>query len=133
MRYSALRSAGAGEHDADHRFMTHQSDSATVEPGAANPFGWLRAAGSQGRLSAVGVWFALLLLGLGAVATAPEFFGLANLQDVLRRSSILGIVTMGQVLVLLTAGLDLSVAAVIGLTAVAIAESGRSGGPGVTV
>lgn len=70
---------------------------------------------------------------MAAFVTAPEFYGVGNLQDVLRRSSILGIVTMGQVLVLLTAGLDLSVAAVIGLTAVAIAESGRPGGPGLAV
>lgn len=100
---------------------------------AATPFGWLRTAASQLRLSALGIWFALALLAVSALATAPEFFGVGNLQDVLRRSSILGIVTMGQVLVLLTAGLDLSVAAVIGLTAVAIAESSRPGGPGLAV
>jgi ribose/xylose/arabinose/galactoside ABC-type transport system permease subunit len=68
-----------------------------------------------------------------ALVTAPEFFGVANLQDVLRRASILGIVTMGQVLVLMTGGLDLSVGAMIGLTAVLIAESSRSGGPGLVV
>lgn len=88
---------------------------------------------STGRLSALGVWVALGGLLVVALATAPEFFGLANLQDVLRRASILGIVTMGQVLVLMTGGLDLSVGAVIGLTAVLIAESSRPGGPGLVV
>jgi len=67
------------------------------------------------------------------VALLPRFFQVGNLQDVLRRSSILGIVTMGHVLVLLTAGLDLSVGAVIGVTTVAIAESTAPGGPGLAV
>jgi len=90
----------------------------------------LRAPSGAG-LSVIGVWLALAALLVVALLTAPEFFGVANLQDVLRRASILGIVTMGQVLVLMTGGLDLSVGAVIGLTAVVIAESTRSGGPGL--
>ena len=57
---------------------------------------------------------ALALLLIAALITAPEFYTTTNLQDVLRRASILGIVTMGQVLVLITAGLDLSVGAMIG-------------------
>jgi ribose/xylose/arabinose/galactoside ABC-type transport system permease subunit len=84
---------------------------------------WSRLAGTYG------VWLALGILLLVALLTAPEFFGVNNLQDVLRRASILGIVTMGQVLVLLTGGLDLSVGAMIGMTAVLIAETGRAGGP----
>jgi ribose/xylose/arabinose/galactoside ABC-type transport system permease subunit len=81
------------------------------------------------QLGTYGVWLALATLLVVALLTAPEFFGVANLQDVLRRASILGIVTMGQVLVLMTAGLDLSVGAMIGMTAVLIAESARTDGP----
>jgi ribose/xylose/arabinose/galactoside ABC-type transport system permease subunit len=88
---------------------------------------WSRQAGTYG------VWIALAVLLLIALVTAPEFFGISNLQDVLRRASILGIVTMGQVLVLMTAGLDLSVGAMIGMTAVLIAESTRSDGPPIGV
>jgi ribose/xylose/arabinose/galactoside ABC-type transport system permease subunit len=94
----------------------------------------VRASGRWiGWLSGRGVWVAVVLLAVVAAALAPEFFRVSNLQDVLRRSSILGIVTMGQVLVLMTGGLDISVAAVIGLTAVAIAESTAPGGPGLAV
>jgi ribose transport system permease protein len=94
----------------------------------------VRASGRWvGWLSDRGVWVAIVLLAAAAGALAPEFFRVGNLQDVLRRSSILGIVTMGQVLVLMTGGLDISVAAVIGLTAVAIAESTAPGGPGLAV
>jgi ribose/xylose/arabinose/galactoside ABC-type transport system permease subunit len=85
------------------------------------------------RISDWGVWIAIAILAIVAAFVAPDFFRVPNLQDVLRRSSILGIVTMGQVLVLLTAGLDLSVGAVIGLTAVAIAESTAPGGPGLAI
>ena len=84
-------------------------------------------------LGTYGVWIALGLLAVAALVTAPEFYGQQNLQDVLRRASILGIVTMGQVLVLLTAGLDLSVGAMIGMTAVLIAESARADGPPLPV
>lgn len=88
---------------------------------------WSRFAG------AYGVWVALGALFLVAAITAPEFYSVGNVQDVLRRASILGIVTMGQVLVLMTAGLDLSVGAMIGFTAVLIAESARSDGPPLAV
>ena len=84
---------------------------------------WSRFAGMYG------VWIALGVLLIVAAITAPEFYGVGNLQDVVRRASILGIVTMGQVLVLMTSGLDLSVGAMIGLTAVLIAESARADGP----
>jgi ribose transport system permease protein len=80
-----------------------------------------------------GVWVALAVLAIAAAIIAPEFFSSSNLQDVLRRASILGIVTMGQVLVLLTGGLDLSVGAMIGVTAVAIAESTAPGGSGLAI
>lgn len=108
--------------------MTHAADA--VRPSPARR---VQEAASRVRMSQVGIWVSLAILFVAALVTAPEFFGVANLQDVLRRASILGIVTMGQVLVLIAAGLDLSVAAVIGLTAVAVAESGRSGGPGLAV
>lgn len=92
-----------------------------------------RAAGRLELLSGRGVWVAIILLAVVAAVVAPEFFRVGNLQDVLRRSSILGIVTMGQVLVMMTGGLDISVGAVIGLTAVVIAESTAAGGPGLAV
>lgn len=85
------------------------------------------------RLPDVGIWVAIILLAIVALLFEPRFFAVSNLQDILRRASILGIVTMGQVLVLLTAGLDLSVGAVIGVTGVAIAESTAPGGPGLAV
>jgi ribose/xylose/arabinose/galactoside ABC-type transport system permease subunit len=76
-------------------------------------------------LQQMGVWPALALLLLLLAATEPGFFRAGNLENVLQGAAILGIVTVGQVLVLMTAGIDLSVGAMVGVTAVAIAEVGR--------
>lgn len=79
---------------------------------------------SRSRLQSAGAWPALLVLLAVAFVLEPAFFGAANVSDVFRRASILGIVTIGQVLVLMTAGIDLSVGAMVGITAVAVAEAG---------
>lgn len=89
--------------------------------------------GFIGRFSKFGVWPALALLLLIALGFEPRFLQVTNLQEVLRSASILGVVTAGQLLVMLTAGIDLSVGAVIGLTAVAIADSSSPNGPGLVV
>ncbi len=70
------------------------------------------------------MWPALFVLLAIAFVVEPAFFGSGNLSDVLRRASILGVVTIGQVMVLMTAGIDLSVGAMMGVTAVALAEAG---------
>lgn len=79
---------------------------------------------SVARMQGLGVWPALAVLLIIAAIFETNFFRVGNLQNILRLASILGIVTVGQVLVLLTAGIDLSVGAVVGLTAVAIADAG---------
>ncbi|HWO70036.1 MAG TPA: ABC transporter permease [Actinomycetota bacterium] len=84
-------------------------------------------------VSGLGIWGAIALLAMLALLFEPRFFQLNNLQEILRRASILGIVTMGQVLVLLTAGIDLSVGALIGVTAMIIAETTAPGGSGLAV
>jgi ribose transport system permease protein len=75
-------------------------------------------------LQRAGAWPALLVLLAIAFVLEPAFFGSGNMSDVFRRASILGVVTIGQVLVLMTAGIDLSVGAMMGITAVALAEAG---------
>jgi ribose/xylose/arabinose/galactoside ABC-type transport system permease subunit len=95
-----------------HPSVRPVSLSATSERGD-----FARPATSWGRLlGTYGVWMALAVLLVAALLTKPEFFGLGNLQDVLRR-----------------AGLDLSVGAMIGMTAVLIAETGRAEGPSLPV
>ncbi|WP_448811775.1 ABC transporter permease [Agromyces bauzanensis] len=60
----------------------------------------------------------------------PGFFAADNITNVLRLSSILGIVTLGQALVMLVAGIDLSVSAIMSGVLVVIASLvGRMGVP----
>lgn len=63
-----------------------------------------------------------------AAITTPEMFHLDALRLVAFQIGIVGITAIGQTLVLLTGGIDLSVGAVIGLTTVIVADqSGASG------
>jgi ribose transport system permease protein len=61
-----------------------------------------------------------------AAVTTPEFYSRANLTLVLFQAGIIGVTAVGQTLVLLVGGIDLSIGAVIGLTTVIVAI--RSGG-----
>jgi ribose transport system permease protein len=63
----------------------------------------------------------LATLGVAAVVT-PEFYSPDNLVNVLRQAAILGVVAVGQTFVLLTAGIDLSVGGVMGMSLIIAAQ-----------
>ncbi len=66
---------------------------------------------------------ALLAAGVGALGfLVPGFYSPENVTNLLRQTSILGIVALGQTVVLLVSGVDLSVGAVIGLTVMTVPE-----------
>jgi ribose/xylose/arabinose/galactoside ABC-type transport system permease subunit len=74
------------------------------------------------------------LAGLAAVVvlaaiTAPGVIGSDNLRLILFQAGFIGITAIGQTLVLLVGGIDLSIGAVIGLTTVIVAShtNGRAG------
>src|SRR5258708_33223585 len=71
-----------------------------------------------------GVYFSLALLLLIALVVRPEVYRPESLFLILRSASQLGMVALGQTLVMLVAGLDLSVSGVIVLTSVVIAQVG---------
>jgi ribose/xylose/arabinose/galactoside ABC-type transport system permease subunit len=75
---------------------------------------------------------ALVVVLLAAAVFVPKFYEPGNLTVVAIQSSVLGIVAVGQMLVLVVAGLDLSVNAVLGLSAV-IVISDQQGFSAVTV
>ncbi len=66
---------------------------------------------------------------VGAAVTAPGVFGTDNLRLILFQAGLIGITAIGQTLVLLVGGIDLSIGAVIGLTTVIVAShtDGRDG------
>jgi ribose/xylose/arabinose/galactoside ABC-type transport system permease subunit len=86
----------------------------------------LRLAGLGARLAGmfrsreVGVALVLLLLliGLRFTSSWAIFVGSHNLENVTRQIGLLGIFSVGECLVIITAGIDLSVGSVIGLSGV---------------
>jgi ribose transport system permease protein len=81
------------------------------------------------RLSAVkrilienGAFAALCVMLLAASLIYREFFTYSNLSNVLRQTSMVGLVSIGMTLVILTAGIDLSVGATVALAAIIAAK-----------
>lgn len=80
------------------------------------------------RAPSVVMRFALVgLAALLVLVVEPSFYRSENLSNVLRQAGILGIVTLGQTLVLLVGGIDLSVGAAMSGTLIAVAALSRSG------
>lgn len=75
----------------------------------------------------------VILVGIFVVAALakPRFFAADGLRNTGRMAGILGVVVVGQVLVFLVRCVDLSVAAVIGFTAVLVADGGPGLGAGL--
>ena len=73
-------------------------------------------------LEIYGVWFALAVLVLISTLVSPEFLHTTNLLNILRQSVPLAIVAMGEALVILVGGFDVSVGNLVTLTAVITAR-----------
>lgn len=71
-----------------------------------------------------GVYLSLLILLLVAGVLSPQLFSRNSFFLVLRQASQLGLVAIGQTLVLLVAGIDLSVTGVIVMASIIVAEVG---------
>ncbi len=89
---------------------------------AASTFSILKRSGLI--LAFFGMCFILSLL-------SPRFFTLSNILNVLRQSSINGIIAVGMTLVILTAGIDLSVGSVLAFSGVITAQMMVNGMPPV--
>ena len=65
-----------------------------------------------------GIVLALILMSLGITAVSPRFASGQNLYLLSRQISLLAIVAMGELFTILTAGIDLSVGSLIGVSGV---------------
>lgn len=65
-----------------------------------------------------GIWAALGIAFLTAAASAPHFLSAANMHDLMSAMAVLGIVSVGQTVVILSGGMDLSVGMLMGLVTV---------------
>ena len=72
--------------------------------------------------AAYGVYMALLILLIVASFITPDLFDEETLAVLFRQSAQLGIIAIGQTMVMLVAGLDLSVGGVIVMTSMVVAE-----------
>ncbi len=73
-----------------------------------------------------GQWAAPIMIGIVLIAAAifaPAFYNPTNLKTVAIQVAVLGIVTIGQTLVLLTRSIDMSVSAVLALGAVIVVQT----------
>ena len=71
---------------------------------------------------AYGVYLALMLLLIVAAVVTPNLFEKETLAVMFRQCAQLGIIAIGQTMVMLVAGLDLSVGGVIVMTSMVVAE-----------
>jgi ribose/xylose/arabinose/galactoside ABC-type transport system permease subunit len=62
-------------------------------------------------------WFLAALLAAVGTSVTPLFLTPANILDVLQQSAIIGVLTIGQFLVILTGGIDLSLGSLLALSA----------------
>lgn len=78
-------------------------------------------------LQRYGLLLSLLLLCLVLTLMSDRFLTVSNLTNVLRQSTINGIIAIGMTLVILTAGIDLSVGSVLALSSVVTADMLQQG------
>lgn len=69
-----------------------------------------------------GVYVALVIVVVISAVLSPAFYKVSNLLNILRATAVLGIVSIGQTIVILGGGIDLSVGAVMGTVAIFISE-----------
>ena len=73
------------------------------------------------RFREAGISVFIVILVLAVTLRTPRFLSVDNFQDILLNISILAIVALGQTMVIITHGIDLSVSSVIGLVAMMVA------------
>jgi ribose/xylose/arabinose/galactoside ABC-type transport system permease subunit len=105
--------------------MTDHADRATSSP-APGILGRLKKLGS---LRVSGLIWVLLLMVLIAVIYKPSFVNPSNLVSVARQTALFGIVAIGMTMVILTAGIDLSVGSVVAVASVVCATMLDAGMP----
>ena len=72
------------------------------------------------RINIPGIWIGLIALYIVSVLLAPSMLSFTHLLNLLQIASFLGVVALGQTLVILSGGIDLSVSGVIMMTNVLI-------------
>jgi rhamnose transport system permease protein len=95
-------------------------------PGTTTGEGWSGATrgwlGRSLRVREIGLLLALLLLCLLVTLREPRFLGAANLEQVALSATLVCIVALGEALVIITRQIDLSVGAIVAMSAFVVAD-----------
>jgi ribose/xylose/arabinose/galactoside ABC-type transport system permease subunit len=83
----------------------------------------------SGFLKRFGLFLAYAMLAMGLSLLSDRFLTGANQINILRQATVSGIVAIGMTLVILTAGIDLSVGSILALSAVVTADLLKQGMP----
>lgn len=100
--------------------MTPSAPTSTTNSDSSSGRNWVAWVARYRELSIV---FFILILAVVVGLRAPVFLSAANFRDILMTISILLICALGQTMVIITGGIDLSISAVIGLTAMMVAAT----------
>ncbi len=100
---------------------------------AQKPVGLKRVLRLFGGMRTSGLVWVLLVMVIAATLVNSAFISPFNLVNVMRQMALFGIVSIGMTLVILTAGIDLSVGAVVAVAAVVCASLLDAGAPVVLV
>ena len=85
------------------------------------------------RMSRYGIYIAFVLMFIILSIINKSFLTVDNLVDILKQSSIISIIAVGEVFCLITGGFDLSSGSVMALAGVLAAMLGKPGGPPVFI
>ena len=94
--------------------MSHASLSSDVSSKPTSRFGWA----SGDNLTTITLIASFLLLVIIFSSLSPNFFSLANLENVTKQLAVVGVVSIGMTIVLIAGGVDLSVGSVAALSGV---------------
>jgi len=104
------------------------STATTRAPGLAARSRFLEPGWRRRQLTVVFAWGLMVLLFVVVSIFEPGFRSNANIRSIIDQSMILGVVALGQTLVILARGIDLSVPAVMGVAGVVLAQNGTTTG-----
>jgi len=106
-------------------------DAVTSEQRSGTAGGLARALARVWRIPELSILLALIVVCLGFTFLAPTFLQKYNLLETARNFSAIAIMALGETMVILTGGIDLSVGSVLGLSAcvTAIVMAGGYGAP----
>ena len=78
-------------------------------------------------LRSYGILIAFILICIAMTILSPVFLTVTNIRNVIRQSSIYGIMAIGMTFVILTAGIDLSVGSMLAIAGAIAAGSAKAG------